>query len=148
MLSTELTAALIRPIIDISFHPYRISGDHPFGQTAPTVPSYHTSVPLSKTFHPKVLISPYCMDPPPCFRASSHLEKQRKTGYYIDTRRELNMNEVRFLVKATNTLVVKKFWDLREQRRFILRCKHSNKVILMGYSYQTEEEAEYLEFGR
>ena len=60
----------------------------------------------------------------------------------------LNMNEVRFFVKATQTLVVKKFWDLREQRRFILRCKHSNKVILMGYSYQTEEEAEYLEFGR
>lgn len=58
------------------------------------------------------------------------------------------MNEVTFIVLATGKEVTKYFDNLREQRLFLLRCKHSKKVYVTGYTYQDQEEYEYLEFGR
>lgn len=57
------------------------------------------------------------------------------------------MNEVSFLVLATGKEVTKYFDDLRQQRLFLLRCKHSKKVIITGYTYQSQAQYEYLEYG-
>lgn len=57
------------------------------------------------------------------------------------------MNEVTFIVLATGKEVTKYFDNLREQRLFLLRCKHSKKVYVTAYTYQDQEEYEYLEFG-
>lgn len=58
------------------------------------------------------------------------------------------MNEVSFIVLATGKRVVKYFDNLREQRLFILRGRRSNKIFIIGYTYQSQAQYEYIEFGR
>lgn len=58
------------------------------------------------------------------------------------------MNEVSFLVLATNTKVTKYFDNLKQQRLFILRCRHSKKVVITSYTYQSQAQRNYLEYGR
>lgn len=57
------------------------------------------------------------------------------------------MNEVKFVVMETGKEVTKRFDDLRSQRRFLLKCRRSNKVFVTGYTFQSQEEYEYLEYG-
>ena len=57
------------------------------------------------------------------------------------------MNEVSFIVLATGKEVTKYFDDLKQQRLFLLRCKHSKKVFVTGYTYQSQAQYEYLEYG-
>lgn len=57
------------------------------------------------------------------------------------------MNIVWVMVLATKKEFQKFFYDVREQRKFLLRCKHSKKVMITGYTWQNEEEREYLECG-
>lgn len=57
------------------------------------------------------------------------------------------MNEVKFVVMETGEEVTKRFDDLRAQRRFLLKCRHSNQVFVTGYTFQSQAEYEYLEFG-
>lgn len=58
------------------------------------------------------------------------------------------MNEVSFIVLATGKKLTRYFDNLREQRLFLLRCKHSNKVFVLGYTYRGQAQHEYLAFGR
>ena len=58
------------------------------------------------------------------------------------------MNEVSFLILATGKEITKRFDDLKEQRLFLLRCKHSNKVFVTCFTYQTQSQLEYLLCGR
>ncbi len=57
------------------------------------------------------------------------------------------MNEVSFLILETGKEITKRFCDLKEQRLFLLRCRHSKKVLITGYTYQGQSEYEYLEYG-
>ena len=57
------------------------------------------------------------------------------------------MNEVTFKIIATGKEVTKQFDNLRQQRLFLLRCRHSKKVIVTGYTFQSQAQYEYLEFG-
>lgn len=57
------------------------------------------------------------------------------------------LNEVSFLSLENGKEVTKYFDDIKQQRLFILRCKHSKKVMLTGYTYQSQAQYEYLEFG-
>ena len=58
------------------------------------------------------------------------------------------MNKVKFIVLDTMKEVVKYFDNVVEQRKFLLRCKYSNKVFVLGYTCDGTDEYEYLEFGR
>ena len=58
------------------------------------------------------------------------------------------MNEVYCLDLTTGREFAKAFDDLRQQRLFLLRCKHSKKIYVTGYTYQSESQREYLECGR
>lgn len=57
------------------------------------------------------------------------------------------MNEVNCYNKLTGQTFTKYFNDLREQRVFLLRCKHSKKVMVVGYTWQSESQRQYLEYG-
>lgn len=57
------------------------------------------------------------------------------------------MNEVYCLDLATGREFTRTFDNLYKQRLFLLRCKHSKKIVVTGYTYQDQEEYEYLEFG-
>ena len=57
------------------------------------------------------------------------------------------MNEVYCLDLTTGREFTKAFDDLRKQRAFLLRCKHSRKIRVIGYTYQSQSQYEYLEFG-
>lgn len=54
------------------------------------------------------------------------------------------MNEVSFLILATGKEITKRFYDLKEQRLFLLKCKHSKKVFITCFTYQTQSQLEYL----
>lgn len=56
-------------------------------------------------------------------------------------------NEVDCLDLATGKRFIKKFDDIRAQRRFLIRCKHSQKIIVLGYTYDGQDEYEYLVSG-
>lgn len=58
------------------------------------------------------------------------------------------MNTVKFLVLDTKVIVVKEFDNVVAQRKFLLKCKHSRKVFVLGYTCDGSDEWEYLEFGR
>lgn len=58
------------------------------------------------------------------------------------------MNKVKFLILDTKVVVEKIFDNVVAQRRFLLNCKHSNKVFVLGYTCNGTDEWEYLEFGR
>ena len=42
----------------------------------------------------------------------------------------------------------KRFYDLRAQRLFLLRCGHSKKVKVISFTCQSNEEFLYLSYGR
>ena len=58
------------------------------------------------------------------------------------------MNEVwcRDLVKGREFIV--KFDDLHKQRVFLLRCQHSKKILVLGYTWQSESQYQYLRYGK
>ena len=58
------------------------------------------------------------------------------------------MNEVwcRDLVKGKDFIL--KFNDLHKQRVFLLRCRYSKKIMVLGYTWQTESQYQYLQYGR
>lgn len=58
------------------------------------------------------------------------------------------MNEVNVLDLTTNREFTRYFSDLKEQRVFMLRCKHSKKVFITGFTYQGQAQYEYLVYGR
>lgn len=58
------------------------------------------------------------------------------------------MNEVSFLILGTGKEITKRFYDLKEQRLFLLRCHHSKKVFITGFTYQSQAQYEYLQYGR
>lgn len=58
------------------------------------------------------------------------------------------MNEVWCYDKTTGREFTLKFNDLHKQRVFLLRCKHSKKIIVLGYTWQSESQYQYLAYGR
>ena len=60
----------------------------------------------------------------------------------------MNMNEVTCLNLQTGETFTRYFNDLKAQRLFLLKCKHSKKVMVVSYTWQTYSQYEYLEFGR
>ena len=58
------------------------------------------------------------------------------------------MNEVTCYDNETGKVFVKTFDNIREQRRFMLRCKRSKKITLLGFTWQSSAEFDYLEYGR
>lgn len=54
------------------------------------------------------------------------------------------MNEVVCLDLETGREFTKTFYDLRKQRAFIVRCRHSRKVLVLSYTWQDMEEYAYL----
>lgn len=57
------------------------------------------------------------------------------------------MNEVWCKDLVKNREFTLKFNDLHKQRVFLLRCKHSKKIMVLGYTWQSEDEYMYLEYG-
>lgn len=41
-----------------------------------------------------------------------------------------------------------RFDDLHKQRVFLLRCKYSRKIKVLGYTWQSESQRLYLEYGK
>lgn len=58
------------------------------------------------------------------------------------------MNKVSFLVLETGKEITKYFDNLKEQRLFLLRCRHSKKVFITEFSYQSQSQYEYLVYGK
>ena len=58
------------------------------------------------------------------------------------------MNEVYCIDLTTKKSFTLKFDNLVKQRRFLLKCKHSSKLFVTGYTYDGQAEYEYLEFGK
>ena len=54
------------------------------------------------------------------------------------------MNEVECLDVINNKVFIKRFYDVREQRKFILRCKYSKRIKVLSYTWQTSEQYKYL----
>ena len=55
------------------------------------------------------------------------------------------MNEVTCIDLSTGREFTKSFSDVYEQRKFIIKCRYSSKVKVIGYRCQCYEEMEYLE---
>lgn len=58
------------------------------------------------------------------------------------------MNEVYCINVLTKKPFTLYFSNLLKQRRFLVKCRYSQKVMVVGYTYQSQEEYEYLAFGR
>lgn len=58
------------------------------------------------------------------------------------------MNEVVCYDKTTNKTFTLHFDNLYKQRKFLIKCRYSNKLMVLSYTYQSQAEYEYLEFGR
>lgn len=54
------------------------------------------------------------------------------------------MNEVYCIDMATGKSFTKYFDDVRRQKAFITRCRHGRKIWIEGYTWQDEDEHEYL----
>ena len=54
------------------------------------------------------------------------------------------MNEVYCIDLATKREFTKRFDDVRKQKAFMTRCRHGRKIWVTGYTYQNEDEHEYL----
>lgn len=54
------------------------------------------------------------------------------------------MNEVYCIDLATKREFTKRFDDVRKQKAFMTRCRHGRKIWVTGYTYQDEDEHEYL----
>ena len=57
------------------------------------------------------------------------------------------MNEVWCLNRINGEEFTLRFNDLQKQRKFLLKCKHSKKIMILGYTWQTENQRLYLERG-
>ena len=57
------------------------------------------------------------------------------------------MNEVWCLDLKTNKEFTLHFNDLHKQRLFLLRCKYSKKIMVLGYTYQNQSQNDYLRYG-
>lgn len=57
------------------------------------------------------------------------------------------MNEVWCKDMVKNREFTLKFNDLHKQRVFLLRCRYSHKVKVLGYTYHSMSEYMYLEYG-
>lgn len=57
------------------------------------------------------------------------------------------MNEVYCVDLVTKKKFTLKFNDLTKQRNFINKCKYSKKIKVVGYTFQSRAEYEYLAFG-
>lgn len=55
------------------------------------------------------------------------------------------MNDVECLDMTNGRTFVKEFSDLREQRNFLIKCRHSKKLLVLSYTYNDQDEKEYLE---
>jgi len=57
------------------------------------------------------------------------------------------MNEVWCLDLKTGREFTMYFNDLHKQRLFLLKCKYSKKILVTGYTYNSQEEHLYLARG-
>ena len=56
-------------------------------------------------------------------------------------------NKVWVLSLVTGIETEKTFTDLEKQRRFLIKAKKSPDMIVTGYTYDNQEEGEYLSRG-
>jgi hypothetical protein len=57
------------------------------------------------------------------------------------------MNQVYCFNLLTGQEFTLTFNNLKQQRLFLLRCKFSKKIKVLGYTYQNESQYRYLEYG-
>lgn len=58
------------------------------------------------------------------------------------------MNTVDCYDTTTGRSFTKEFSSPYPQRQFILRCRHSKKIKVLGWTCNTPSEEEFIEFGR
>jgi len=58
------------------------------------------------------------------------------------------MNEVYCYDKLNHKEFTLYFSDLHKQRLFLLRCKYSHKIMVLGYTWQSEAQRYYLAYGK
>lgn len=58
------------------------------------------------------------------------------------------MNEVTCLNLTTNQTFTKYFDSIVEQRKFVIKCKYSKKIRVIGISCQTQSEYKYVKYSR
>ena len=58
------------------------------------------------------------------------------------------MNEVEVLVLDTNKTFIKHFDDVREQRKFMIKCKYSKKLMVLSFTWNGQAQYEYLMWGK
>ena len=57
------------------------------------------------------------------------------------------MNSVTCIDLRTGKEFTRYFYDLKEQHIFMLRCKHSRKVMIVAYTCENEEDRLYVGYG-
>lgn len=58
------------------------------------------------------------------------------------------MNEVQCLDLSNGRTFTLRFDNLRKQRAFIVKCRYSHKIKVIGFTWNSQSEYEYLEYGR
>lgn len=58
------------------------------------------------------------------------------------------MNEVYCLDNTTGREFTLYFDDLKKQRNFLIKCRYSKKIHIIGFTYQSYTQYQYLTFGR